>query len=325
MIQSKRMSFIDKEILKELKLRVETTDPLYHGLKKLKIRGKDLHALPQVLFTMLELEVLDLSPARESCLDFRLPLVPPSIGKLINLKVLMLDTNELYSVPKEISLLQSLERLSLSNNRLTSLPHGMARLKRLRSLHLANNKFEAFPLEVCDLEALEFLDLSDNLLVSIPADISKLVNLKTLLLNYNKLIELPDSLCELIHMECLWLGKNRLKSLPRDFGNLVNLDWGYRYTSSVLEDNPLINPPIEVCRKGPVKIKQYFEDLEAVRAITTTEFELEELRANETDSELPQSGYDTEPDTPVGDKNNSVSVKITSPSDSDNETKELDT
>ncbi|XP_045160103.2 leucine-rich repeat and death domain-containing protein 1-like [Mercenaria mercenaria] len=302
MMRSSRVSYFEKEVLKELRLRVETNDPLFYGQKKLKMRGKDLKAIPHVLFTMMDLEVLDLSPERESCLDFRLPLVPPSIGRLINLKVLMLDTNELYNLPKEICLLQSLERLSLSNNVLTSLPHGIGRLPLLRSLHMSNNKFDAFPLEVCELKALEFLDLSDNLLVSIPKEISNLKTLGTLLLNYNKLIHLPDELCELVDLECLWLGNNRLRELPHNFGNLVRLDWGYRYTSSVLECNPLVHPPLEICRLGPRKINEYFKDLDSVREISTAEFEgdEEELQAIETESESEKEGNDAK--TPVADE-----------------------
>ncbi|WAR24389.1 MFHA1-like protein [Mya arenaria] len=320
MIRSSRMSFYDKEILKELRLLVETTDPLYRGQKKLKLRGKDLQSVPQVLFTMMDLEVLDLSPARESCLAFRLPLVPPSIGKLINLKVLQLDTNELRSLPKEISLLHSLERLSLSNNFLDTLPHGIARLKKLRSIHMANNRFEAFPLEVCEIESLEFLDLSDNHLVSIPESISKLDNLRTLLLCYNKIIQLPESLCDLAYLECLWLGHNRLKSLPQHFHKLRRIEWGLRYSSSVLEYNPLVHPPIEICRLGPAKIKEYFDDLNAVREINTPDFEKDEYHANETESELGEITADT----PIEDVMKNFKIKVTSPDGIEDEIKAED-
>ena len=274
MARTYRLGYTDKEVLKDLRLRVETTDPLYFGLRKLRIRGKDLQYLPAVLFSMMDLEVLDLSPNREACLDFRLPLVPPSIGKLINLRVLMLDTNELVSIPKEICLLQSLERLSLSNNLLTFLPHGFGRLNNLISLHLANNKFDVFPVQLCDMTNIQFLDISDNLLITLPEEIEKLINLKSLILCYNRLIKLPDSLCKLVDLQCLWLGNNRLKELPRDFGKLTKLDWGYRYTSSVLENNPLLlHPPIEICRMGPIKIEEYFQDLEGVRSESTSDFE----------------------------------------------------
>lgn len=289
MIRTSRISYCDREILKELRLLVETTDPLYYGQRKLKLRGRDLQAIPHVLFTMMDLEVLDLSPERESCLDFRLPLVPPSIGRLINLKVLMLDTNELHSLPKEISLLQSLERVSLSNNVLTSLPHGMGRLPYLRSLHMSNNIFEAFPLEICELRSLQFLDLSDNLLVSIPEEIANLKSLSSLLLNYNKLIHLPDALCELVDLECLWLGNNRLRELPPGFGRLVRLDWGYRYTSSVLECNPLVHPPLEICRQGPKTINEYFKDLHEVRETNAPENGDKEGELHALDDEISEN------------------------------------
>ncbi|KAK3585257.1 hypothetical protein CHS0354_006305 [Potamilus streckersoni] len=252
----------NREHQKELRMRIETWDPLYYGMKKLKMRGKDLSQLTGAVFSLLELEVLDLSPEREACLDFKLMEVPPAIGKLINLRILMLDTNELEDIPKEIALLQSLERLALSNNHLMSLPQEFCRLKNLKSLHLANNDFVHFPLPVCELKQIEFLDLSDNSLVVLPDQIGDLKNLHTLLLFINKIIKLPDSLCKLVEMRCLWLGKNQLRELPRKFGQLYRLDWVTRYTSTNLDGNPLIHPPIEVCRLGPAAIDRYFSGLE---------------------------------------------------------------
>ena len=251
-------TYLYREALKELRLRIENTDPHFRGLNKLRMRGKELQDLPVAVFGILELEVLDLSPNRESCLDYRMTKVPPQIGKLANLKVLMLDTNDLYNLPKEISLLLNLERLSLSNNHLKSLPPGFQRLNKLRSLHAANNNFEVLPLEICELPSLEFLDLSDNVLINLPEQIGNIKTLSTLLLLYNKLIQLPDSVCTLPELECLWLDCNRLRELPRNFGKLSRLDWGYRYTSSILEGNPLVFPPIEVCRLGPKAIESYF-------------------------------------------------------------------
>ena len=42
------------------------------------MRGKDLANLSGALFNLLELEVVDLSPEREACLDYKLTQVPPS-------------------------------------------------------------------------------------------------------------------------------------------------------------------------------------------------------------------------------------------------------
>jgi len=47
----------DQSILKKLRLRVDTDDPQFPALKKLKIRGKDLNDLPPEVFEINELEV----------------------------------------------------------------------------------------------------------------------------------------------------------------------------------------------------------------------------------------------------------------------------
>lgn len=90
--------------------------------------------------------MLDLSPEREACIDFHLYGVPPELGSLINLRVLMLDTNQLSELPREIGQLTQLERISISNNLLHRLPDSFSNLQRLESLHAANNRLVAvFP------------------------------------------------------------------------------------------------------------------------------------------------------------------------------------
>ncbi|XP_060080726.1 malignant fibrous histiocytoma-amplified sequence 1 homolog [Ylistrum balloti] len=243
--------------IRELRMRIETEDPLFYGLKKLKMRGRDLANIPPALFHLQELEVLDLSPERESCLTFRLMFVPRTICKLVNLKVLVLDTNELDEIPLEVTKLINIERLALSNNQLSWLPEGFNKLKKLKSLHLANNEFEEFPMQLCEIDGLEFLDLCDNKLHVLPAEISRLSELHTLLLFFNRLEALPETICEMTYLNCLWIGNNLIKQLPRAFGNLKYLDWGVRYTSSTLDGNPLVSPPIEICRMGPGAIEKY--------------------------------------------------------------------
>ncbi|XP_064606776.1 uncharacterized protein LOC135471459 [Liolophura sinensis] len=246
----------------QFRMLLQRDDRFFPGMNKIKIKGKDLTNIPPSLFTLARVEVLELTPERESCLDFKLPLVPAAIGKLVNLKVVCLDTNELLEVPPEMCLLKNLERLALSNNNLTSLPVGISELRKLASLHVANNDFRDFPLQVCKLENLEFLDFSDNQLISLPEEIGELKQLVTLLVCYNDLTSLPDTLCSLTELTCLWLGNNRIQQLPRRFGNLRKLDWGVRYTSSTLEGNPLIHPPLEICRMGPEAIEKYLSSTE---------------------------------------------------------------
>ncbi|CAG5132711.1 unnamed protein product [Candidula unifasciata] len=243
--------------VRNIRLLVETDDPMFYGQKKLKVRGRDLVHLSKDVFKLMDLEVLDLSPERQSCLNYKLPMIPRDIGKLHCLTTLLLDTNELLQVPVEITLLTNLERLTLSNNHLTELPRGFKRLQKLESLHLANNKLEKFPLEVCDITSLVFLDASDNLIKLLPKKISQLTNLETLLLFINQLTKLPDTIVNMRALRCLWLGNNHICHLPKGFGYLSKLDWKDRYTTSTLDGNPLLNPPLEICKLGPEAIERF--------------------------------------------------------------------
>ncbi|XP_074644010.1 uncharacterized protein LOC141900863 [Tubulanus polymorphus] len=244
---------------KQLRLWIDRNDSLYPGLKRLKLRGKELSKMPNSLWGLIDLEMLDLSPERESCMDYRLPHVPREISKLINLKILLLDTNQLISLPSELCLLTSLERLTLSNNLLSELPNDMPRMRRLQSLHLANNDFKEFPIQICDIPRLEFFDISGNKIRSVPERISHLKHLESLILFDNKIERLPDGLCALIRLRLFWVGNNRIKYLPREFGKLKLLDWGWHYTSTTMDGNPLIHPPIDVCRQGPDAIEDYMQ------------------------------------------------------------------
>lgn len=255
---------MDTNRLKRLRLRVEVNDPLYGGLKKMKLRGKDLQDIPREVFTFTDLQVLDLSPEREACLLYKVPEVPGNIRLLVNLQVLMLDTNDLMALPDEICQLKTLQRLSLSNNQLTSLPSDFSQLTSLTSLHAANNKFTSFPTCLCSIVSLAFLDLSDNNITDIPAQISQLSNLQSLLMFVNQLTSLPEEICQLANLRCLWLGNNNIHRLPRNFASLKLLDWGRNaHTASTsIDGNPLQDPPVSVCKQGVKAIERYFKSTE---------------------------------------------------------------
>lgn len=233
-------------------------DPKYEGKKKLKISGRDLASVPVQVFGLDQLQVLEMSPERESCLRYRLELLPKEVSRLRNLTCLYVDSNNLRKIPAEIGTLSRLERLTLSNNSLRSLPPEMGALQRLRSLHLANNNLTELPAPLCQMRSLTFLDVSDNKIGTIPSSIRRLEKLETFLLLFNSLESLPKDVCLLRNLRTLWLGNNRLRSLPATFGELVNLDWGYNYCSCNFEGNPLEIPPPEVCSRGPEEIKNYF-------------------------------------------------------------------
>uniref|UniRef100_A0A8C3I6C6 Leucine-rich repeat protein SHOC-2 n=1 Tax=Chrysemys picta bellii TaxID=8478 RepID=A0A8C3I6C6_CHRPI len=127
---------------------------------KLKIEGKELVSVPLRVFGLEGLQVLEMSPERESCLRYRMELIPREISHLKSLTLLYMDSNNLKEIPAEIGTLSNLERLTLSNNRLTSLPPEIGGLEKLHSLHLANNHFTELPAQVCQLRHLTFLDVN---------------------------------------------------------------------------------------------------------------------------------------------------------------------
>ncbi|KAH0617410.1 hypothetical protein JD844_015576 [Phrynosoma platyrhinos] len=221
-------------------------EPQYEGRKKIKLEGKELMSVPHQLFALEGLQVLEMSPERESCLRYRLDFIPREIGHLKNLTLPYLDSNNLKEVPVEIGLLTKLERLTLSNNSLMSLPEEIGGLQRLRSLHLANNSLAEFPVVLCQLTNLVFLDATDNHISTIPDLIHRLQKLETLLLLFNSLKHLPRGICSLKSLSTLWLGHNKLKELPSSFGQLLHLDWGLNYCSCNFEGNPLKLPPPEL-------------------------------------------------------------------------------
>ncbi|XP_039378963.1 leucine-rich repeat protein soc-2 homolog [Mauremys reevesii] len=233
-------------------------DPKFEGQRKLKIEGKELVSVPLRVFGLEGLQVLEMSPERESCLRYRMELIPREISHLRSLTLLYMDSNNLKEIPAEIGTLSNLERLTLSNNHLTSLPPEIGGLEKLHSLHLANNNFTELPAQVCQLRHLTFLDVSDNQISTLPPSIQHLQKLETLLLLFNSLEQLPGNVCLLRNLRTLWLGYNHLRALPENFGELVNLDWGNNYCSCNFEGNPLVRPPREVCGGGPGVIREYF-------------------------------------------------------------------
>ena len=260
--------------IRSWRMRIELNDRHYAGMKKLKLRGKDLDNPPREVFHLTELQVLDLSPERQACLYYHLRVVPPRIARLLNLRVLMLDTNDLTQIPPEIGMLTSLEKLSLSNNVLSKLPTEFGNLQNLTSLHAANNSFEMFPAVVCTLKSVTFMDFSDNLLITLPDSLGDMVCLESLLLFSNRLQSLPASLGALAQLRCLWIGQNRLRALPPSVAQLQLLDWGPTHTwSSALDGNPLEEPPLDVCKRGVTSIAEYFKNNHAAAGNETHESE----------------------------------------------------
>ncbi|XP_072806446.1 malignant fibrous histiocytoma-amplified sequence 1 isoform X1 [Vicugna pacos] len=217
-------------------------------LRTLDVDHNQLTVFPRQLLQLVALEELDVS-------SNRLRGLPEDISALRALKILWLSGAELGTLPSGFCELASLESLMLDNNGLQALPAQFSRLQRLKMLNLSSNLFEEFPAALLPLAGLEELYLSRNQLTSVPSLISGLGHLLTLWLDNNRIRYLPDSIVELTGLEELVLQGNQIAVLPDNFGQLSRVGlWK-------IKDNPLIQPPYEVCMKGIPYIAAYQKEL----------------------------------------------------------------
>ncbi|NWV94353.1 MFHA1 protein, partial [Machaerirhynchus nigripectus] len=241
--------------LEELDLSFNRLRRLPEGLGRLRhLRTLDvdhnlLPSFPAPLLELAALEELDCSGNRH------LGALPEGISALRRLKILWLSGTGLASLPEGLCQLSALESLMLDGNRLQALPAGFGRLQRLKMLNLSSNLLGEFPSAILALPSLEELYLSRNQLTVLPPHLCQLHQLRTLWLDNNRIRYLPDSIVLLHSLEELVLQGNQIAILPEGFGQLS------RVTLWKIKDNPLIQPPYEVCMKGIPYIAAYQQEL----------------------------------------------------------------
>ncbi|NWT18470.1 MFHA1 protein, partial [Vireo altiloquus] len=241
--------------LEELDLSFNRLRRLPEGLGRLRhLRTLDvdhnlLPSFPAPLLELTALEELDCSGNRH------LGALPEGIAALRRLKILWLSGTGLASLPEGLCQLSALESLMLDGNRLQALPTGFGRLQRLKMLNLSSNLLGEFPSAILALPSLEELYLSRNQLTVLPPHLCQLHQLRTLWLDNNRIRYLPDSIVLLHSLEELVLQGNQIAILPEGFGQLS------RVTLWKIKDNPLIQPPYEVCMKGIPYIAAYQQEL----------------------------------------------------------------
>lgn len=142
--------------------------------------GEGMSKLADSILSNVGVTRLDLS-------NNRLTSLPSEIGKLTNLKELILSNNLLEgALPGEIRKMP-LELLDASKNRMTGIPAEIGQLNLLKVLDYSNNQLDTMPNEIANLTGLESLNLANNLYRAVPDSILELTNLKTLDLSGNPL------------------------------------------------------------------------------------------------------------------------------------------
>lgn len=223
-------------------------------LRALDLDHNELGSFPQQILQLPALEELDFSGNKMLCSSCAGSL-PDGIRAMQPLKILWLSGTGLHSLPDSFCELENLESLMLDSNHLCSLPEAFGALQKLRMINLSSNSFQDFPRTLLRLQELEELYLSRNKLTVLPEGISCLFRLVTLWLDNNRIRYLPDAIVELCLLEELVLQGNQIAILPDNFGKLSKVNiWK-------IKDNPLIQPPYEVCMKGIPYIAAYQKEL----------------------------------------------------------------
>ncbi|XP_069369838.1 malignant fibrous histiocytoma-amplified sequence 1 homolog [Paralichthys olivaceus] len=242
------------QLLEELDISFNDLHDLprsFCGLGRLRTLDADhnkLNQFPSEILALGELEELD-------CSGNKFQELPADVLKLRSIKILWLSSLHMSTLPATFCHLHNLESLMLDGNNLTLLPPSFGKLQRLKMINLSSNEFENFPEVILSIRGLEELYLSRNKLSHLPEEIGELVKLVNLWLDNNNITYLPDSVVELEKLEELVLQGNQIAILPDHFGKLSKVNiWK-------VKDNPLIQPPYEVCMKGIPYIAAYQKEL----------------------------------------------------------------
>lgn len=202
---------------------------------RLDVSHNDLISLPDEIGLMPVIEILLLN-------NNRITSLPSEIGDLSTLKELHVQNNNLFRYPltPSIGKLKNLTVLNISSNQIDDLSPHIAQCENLVHLDISDNAIKSIPREFGNLKHLETLYANKNRLQVLPATIGQCKSLKTLILSQNAIVKLPDELANCTLLEVLHVNINSIKSLNDNFTQLSNL------VDLNLSDNSLLSelPPL---------------------------------------------------------------------------------
>uniref|UniRef100_A0AC11BJS0 Leucine rich repeat containing 40 n=1 Tax=Ovis aries TaxID=9940 RepID=A0AC11BJS0_SHEEP len=234
------------------------------NLQKLNVSHNKLKILPEEITNLRNLKGLYLQHNELTC-------IPEGFEQLSNLEDLDPIQNTTFHLV--FSFLSSLVRLNLSSNQLKSLPAELSGMKRLKHLDCNSNLLETIPPELASMESLELLYLRRNKLRFLPEfpsckllkelhvgenqieklgaeHLKHLNSILVLDLRDNKLKSVPDEITLLQSLERLDLSNNDISSLPCSLGRL-------HLKFLALEGNPLRTIRREIINKGTQEVLKY--------------------------------------------------------------------
>ncbi|MFX0098623.1 MAG: leucine-rich repeat protein [Candidatus Hodarchaeota archaeon] len=138
----------------------------------LKITGARLQSIPDAMFELSRLEILDLS-------DNVIQVIPETIGRLKGLRMLALNNNRISKIDTSLrNSMENLVSLHLDGNLLDSLANLFECLKDVKVLSISNNQIGEIPDYIALLKDLEVIRLEKNPLKTISSKILEFEGLR---------------------------------------------------------------------------------------------------------------------------------------------------
>lgn len=153
---------------------------------------------------------------------------------------LQISLSSASSLPKEISLIQSLKEVHFPCSKLERVDGSIFDLRFLLRVELRNNYLKEIPAIQNECSGLRILDLRCNFIEKIPLTISNLRNLVELRLHGNRITTIPKQLCDLDQLTLLDLSDNGLVEVLPEIGNLSSIE------ELNLSSNKLTALPVEI-------------------------------------------------------------------------------
>lgn len=159
--------------------------------------------------------------------------------KIENSKCLVLDNNNLKSLPREMVILKELVLLRLNNNKFEKIPEVVGDLKKLKSLEISGNKIRDLkPLK--KLKQLKSLICENNKLELLPDYIYKNKNMKKIVFTNNSIEFLAPPLVPWKNIQVISFDNNKIEEIPENFFKMINL----KYLN--LSNNPIKDLSVEI-------------------------------------------------------------------------------
>ncbi|XP_067825597.1 volume-regulated anion channel subunit LRRC8D-like [Heptranchias perlo] len=210
------------------------------NLTQLELHNCELDKIPNVIYALSKLQVLDLKGNNLTKIEEMI-----NLQYLEKLSCLKFWFNMIKSIPPTINLIKKLEYLYLSNNQIETLPKVLFSVEKLHYLDIHNNNISTIPTDIGNLKNLYFLDLRHNKIETLPDQLFKCTKLMTLKLSNNLISSLSGKVSKLSQLTQLELQGNHLEKLPVEIGQCTMLKLG----GLVVEQYVFESLPLEIREK----------------------------------------------------------------------------